>query len=110
MVKHAYVTNGSSSTVSIINTTTNTVEGATITVGTTPAAIAMKAVIVPVLIDPPTSLTGSQKKNSFGLEYEIYNALDWQASPTLDLAGYYVYNGDERIATLPAWGINLSRS
>jgi len=51
-------------------------------------------------ISPPTGLTGSQKKNDFVLVYERFNLLQWDPSPTIGVAGYYVYRNGSKIATL----------
>lgn len=50
---------------------------------------------------PPTGLQGKQKKNDFGLEYELYNQLTWTPS-TSDIAGYYIYRDGKNIATVSA--------
>ncbi len=52
-------------------------------------------------LSSPTDLTGYQKKNDVGLEYELFNILNWKESPS-SVAGYYVYRENVRIATLSA--------
>lgn len=51
---------------------------------------------------PPSNLQGKQKKNDFGLEYELYNQLTWSPSPSADTSGYFVYRDGKKIATLDA--------
>lgn len=51
-------------------------------------------------IPSPTNLSGYQKKEDFGLEYELLNRLSWIASPSA--SGYYVYRNGVKIATLGA--------
>lgn len=52
-------------------------------------------------VSPPTHLSGYQKKDDFGLEYELFNQLSWTPSPS-KISGYYVYRNGARIATLDA--------
>lgn len=56
----------------------------------------------PPPIVPPASAMGRQKKNDFGLQYEIFNLLTWTASPSPDVAGYFVYRDGAKIATVSA--------
>lgn len=51
---------------------------------------------------PPSNLQGTQKKNNFGLEYELFNTLQWQLSTSLDVQGYHIYRNDVLIATVNA--------
>jgi len=51
---------------------------------------------------PPSNLQGTQKKNDFGLEYELYNQLSWLPSPSPEVAGYFVYRDGAQIAKLNA--------
>lgn len=60
-----------------------------------PAAFAF----VPSPVLPPANLSGYQKKDSFALEYELFNQLTWTSSPSA-VAGYYVYRNGDKIATL----------
>ena len=53
-------------------------------------------------VEPPSNLQGQQKKNDFGLQYEIYNQLRWTPSPSPDVIGYFIYRDGEKIATLGA--------
>jgi hypothetical protein len=57
-------------------------------------------------IQPPSNLTGEQKKNDFGTCYEIFNALQWSLSPSPNVAGYYVYINGVKTATLGANATN----
>lgn len=52
------------------------------------------------LIQPATSFQGTQKRNNFGLMYELYNQLTWSLSQTSGIAGYYLYRDGKKIATL----------
>lgn len=53
-------------------------------------------------LQPPSDLQGVQLKNDFGFEYELYNQLTWTASPSLTVAGYFIYRDGEKIATVAA--------
>lgn len=53
-------------------------------------------------IDPPASAQGRQRRNDFGLVYELYNQLIWAPSPSSDIDGYYIYRDGDRIATVDA--------
>lgn len=57
----------------------------------------------PPIILPPPFIQGSQKKNDFGLKYELYNELSWLLSPSQDVRGYYIYRDGIRIATVNAF-------
>jgi hypothetical protein len=54
----------------------------------------------PSILQPPSNLQGKQKKNDFGLEYELYNQLTWTLSPSLEVIGYFVYRDGKKIATV----------
>ncbi|MBX9744938.1 MAG: hypothetical protein K2X08_07000 [Chlamydiales bacterium] len=56
----------------------------------------------PNTLEPPVNLQGMQKKNDFGLEYELYNELTWTSSPSVEIVGYFIYRDGEKIATLNA--------
>ncbi len=53
-------------------------------------------------ISPPSNLTGHQKRNDFGLVFELFNLLKWEASPSTGITGYFVYRDGIKIATLDA--------
>jgi hypothetical protein len=53
-------------------------------------------------VDPPSRLQGVQKKNDFGLVYELYNQLSWRASPSPQTVGYTIYRDGARIAQVNA--------
>ena len=53
-------------------------------------------------LQPASNFKGKQKKNNFGLEYELYNQLSWTASPSSTVTGYYLYRDGIKIATLNA--------
>lgn len=55
----------------------------------------------------PSNLSGDQKKDSFALEYELFNRLSWTASPS-EISGYYVYRNGGKIATLSASTLTYS--
>jgi hypothetical protein len=54
------------------------------------------------VILPPSNFQGNQKKNDFGLVYELYNQLIWTSSPSSETAGYFIYRDGKRIATVDA--------
>jgi len=51
---------------------------------------------------PPANLTGVQKINDFGLRYELYNVLYWQASSQGTVVGYNIYRDGEKIGSVGA--------
>ena len=52
-------------------------------------------------IFPPQNLTANQKKNDFGIVFELYNQLKWKAPfSSANVVGYYVYRNGTKIATL----------
>ena len=51
---------------------------------------------------PPSNLQGKQKKNDFGLQYELYNQLIWTPSPSTGVTGYFIYRDGIKIATVDA--------
>jgi len=53
-------------------------------------------------LSSPTTLTGKQKKNDFGIELELFNLLQWEAPSLGQVAGYHVYRDGVRIASLEA--------
>lgn len=53
-------------------------------------------------LGPPSNLQGKQKKNDFGLQYELYNQLTWTPSPTPYIIGYFIYRDGEKIARVDA--------
>jgi len=50
----------------------------------------------------PSNFKGRQKKNNFGLEYELYNQLTWKLSPSSQVSGYFIYRDGTKIATVNA--------
>lgn len=54
------------------------------------------------ILAPPSNLQGKQKKNDFGLEYELYNQVTWTPSPSANISGYIVYRDGNKIAQLNA--------
>lgn len=57
---------------------------------------------VPAVILPPSNLTGRQRKNNFGLQYELFNTLKWDASPSFNVAGYHIYQNGVLITSVNA--------
>ena len=53
-------------------------------------------------LQPPSNLQGKQKKNDFGLEYELYNQLTWTPSPSAEIVGYFIYRDGKKIAMVNA--------
>lgn len=56
----------------------------------------------PSNLEPASNFQGTQKKNSFGFVYELYNKLTWSPSSSNNVTGYYIYRGEEKIATVGA--------
>ncbi len=54
----------------------------------------------PTHIFPASNLQGKQKKNNFGLGYELYNQLTWTSSPSPEITAYFIYRDGEEIATV----------
>jgi len=57
---------------------------------------------IPAVVQSPSNLQGTQKKNNFGFEYELYNQLTWTRSPSPKVAGYVIYRDGKKIATVGA--------
>ncbi len=51
--------------------------------------------------EAPSNASGQQKKNDFGMQFELFNRLTWSASSST-ISGYKVYREGVNIATLPA--------
>lgn len=56
----------------------------------------------PSSLKPPSNFQGQQKKNNFGLAYELYNQLTWTPSPSPDITGYFIYRDGKNIAIVDA--------
>ena len=56
----------------------------------------------PINLYPAANLQGKQKRNDFGLQYELYNQLKWEASPSPDVIGYNIYRDGSYIASVDA--------
>lgn len=56
----------------------------------------------PPAVLPPSNLTGRQRKNNFGLQYELFNTLKWNASPSFNVAGYHIYKNGVLITSVNA--------
>jgi YVTN family beta-propeller protein len=93
----AYVANGGSNTVSVIDTSSNMV------IDTIPNITGANWIAITPSPLPPQNLTGKQKKNDFGILYELFNQLKWQVQPNPSgpaAIGYFVYRNGVQIATL----------
>jgi hypothetical protein len=53
-------------------------------------------------LESPSNLQGNQKKNDFGLQYELYNQLIWTPSPSTGVVGYFIYRDGKKIGTVNA--------
>jgi hypothetical protein len=53
-------------------------------------------------LEPPSNLQGTQKKNDFRLQYELYNQLAWTSSPSSGVVGYFIYRDGSKIASVNA--------
>jgi hypothetical protein len=58
--------------------------------------------IGPALLEPPSHVEGTQVKNSFGMEYELYNHLTWRSSPSDAVVGYNIYRNGRKIGSVNA--------
>lgn len=56
----------------------------------------------PNSLESPSNLQGKQKKNDFGLQYELYNQLIWTPSPSTGVLGYNIYRNGQKIGTVNA--------
>lgn len=56
----------------------------------------------PIILQPPSNFQGKQKKNDFGLEYELYNQLTWTPSISPGIIGYFIYRDGKKIANVNA--------
>lgn len=98
----AYVSNFNDNTLSVLNISNPGApfETKTVHVGSGPNAIvAGPANFVPAILTPPTSLTGTQKKNDFGVIYELFNILQWQPG-TIAAASFNIYRDGVLIANV----------
>ena len=85
-------------------------------IDTNPSSLTYNSVIATITADPnfndiamgiaqssapsaPTNLTGKQKKNDFGVLYELFNELHWAAG-TGSVAGFNIYRNGVLIATV----------
>lgn len=64
--------------------------------------IAIKPIAISPL-SPPASITGKQQKNNFGLLYELFNTVNWSASPSNGVVGYNVYRNGAKVASVGAF-------
>ena len=56
----------------------------------------------PPTVQPPSYFKGTQKKNNFGLEYELYNQLEWTLSLSPAVSEYLMYRDGQEIASVGA--------
>lgn len=101
----AYVANATSANVSVINTSTSLVT-ATVTAGTTPQFVALTP-SPPSPPPPPSSaplppqcINGNQKNNRFATQSELYNTINWCASPSTGVVKYNVYRNGALIGSV----------
>lgn len=66
----------------------------------TPTFVQLDFLGYPINLEPPSNLQGKQRKNDFGLEYELFNKLIWTSSPSSDVIGYFIYRDGKKIATV----------
>ncbi|MBX7066697.1 MAG: YncE family protein [Parachlamydiales bacterium] len=98
--KRIYITNSGTGTLSvrdIVHDTYPLVTAMPIAAFTAPYGIAF--IPTAVAVGAVRNLSGSQKKNDFGLVYERMNVLTWQA-PTTGASGYKIYRDGVLIATV----------
>lgn len=53
-------------------------------------------------LTPPSSLSGQQFTNDFGIQKEYYNQLNWSASLSSDIVSYKIYRDGSLIDTVPS--------
>jgi len=53
-------------------------------------------------VEPASNMQGTQKRNNFGFEYELYNQLTWTPSPSAEVVGYILYRDGQEIAIVNA--------
>lgn len=53
-------------------------------------------------LNPPSNLQGKQKKNDFGLAFELFNQLTWTPSSSAEVTGYFIYRDGQKIASVNA--------
>ena len=53
-------------------------------------------------LQPASNFAGEQKKNDFGLEYELYNELTWTPSSSSETNGYIISRNGHKIAEVDA--------
>lgn len=93
-----YIANVTSNSISVLDAVTlSPVSGSPHTNGLGPGVFGLALGASP--ISAPQTLQGTQKKNDFGLAFELFNLLKWDASST-SVAGYFVYRDGVKIATL----------
>lgn len=95
--KYIYVANHDNQTVAIIEISSNSV------IATIPGFTngAYFVATTPSTAGSPQHLTGQQQKNDFGLEYELFNLLQWEPTPG-PIDGYFIYRDGNRIASVPS--------
>ncbi len=67
-----------------------------------PAYVQFDFLGYPSTLEPPSNFQGNQKKNDFGLMYELYNQLTWTLSSSSGVTGYFIYRDGNKIATVNA--------
>lgn len=92
-----YVSNFSNSTVSVIETSSHSII-ATIMGFSSPFGIATSSNASGLIA--PTNLRGEQTTDNFGLIYELFDALTWEASTSASVTGYTIYSNERLIGTV----------
>jgi YVTN family beta-propeller protein len=88
-----YVGNLGTNDIAVFNPETLAFEGLFMDGGMIPHGFAFSS------LSAPTNLQGNQKKNDFGVVFERYNLLTWDAS-TSEVAGYFICRDGVKIATV----------
>jgi hypothetical protein len=96
---------GSGATIAQTLTATGNTSG-TATYTITPASLSgcsgrsmtVVVTVTPASVIPPSQFQGKQKKNDFGLQYELYNQLTWTPSSSPGVIGYFIYRDGKKIA------------
>ena len=69
---------------------------------TNPMSVQFNFLGFPPSLQPPSNLQGKQKKNDFGIEYELYNHLTWTFSTSVETVGYNIYRDGAKIGSVDA--------
>ena len=86
--------------VDVIDVATNTIVTSIPMMTSQPFGVAISPIFTPGS-PPVTALFGNQQKEDSGLEYQLFNTLNWEANPAT-IVGFFVYRNGVKIATLDA--------